>query len=239
MEGNITLDEMLKYLKKCKNNVAPGSTGFTFDFYKLFWRDLKQFIIKSVEYSFENNRLSVSQRLGIISIIPKGEKDKRYLSNWRPLCLLNSLYKLVSGTIAERIKPALNSIIHGDQKGFVAERYIGEVVRTTFDIIQFAKENNKAGLLLLIDFEKAYDSINFKFITQALKYLNFGEDLIRWVNILLNNFKAVINHCGNISDSFMIERGCRQGDPISCYLFIISIEFLAHRIRNDKDVEGF
>ena len=101
MEGKISLPEMTKYLKKCKNNVAPGSSGFTFDFFKFFWRDFKHFIIRAVDYAFENNRLSVSQSLGIISIIPKGEKDKRYLSNWRPLCLLNSLYKLISGTIAE------------------------------------------------------------------------------------------------------------------------------------------
>ena len=164
MEGRITLDEMTKYLKKCKNNVAPGSSGFSFDFYKFFWRDLKHFIIRAVDYAFENNRLAVSQSIGIVSIVPKGEKDKRYLSNWRPLCLLNSLYKLISGTIAERIKPTLNTIIHGDQKGFVEGRYIGEVVRTTFDTIQYAKDNNRTGLLLTIDFEKAYDSISFKFI---------------------------------------------------------------------------
>ena len=239
MEGKISLDELTRYLKKCKNSVAPGSSGFTFDFYKFFWRDMKQFIIRAIDFSFDHNRLSVSQRLGIINIIPKGDKDKRYLSNWRPLCLLNSLYKLVSGTISERIKPSLDNIIHGDQKGFVAGRYIGEVVRTTFDIIQYAKDTNKTGLLLLIDFEKAYDSISFKFINQALKFLNFGEQFIKWINILLSNFKAVVNHCGNISDSFLIKRGCRQGDPIACYLFIISIEFLAHRLREDIDIEGF
>ena len=91
--------------------------------------------------------------MGVINIIPKGDKDKRLLTNWRPLCLLNSMYKLISGTLAERIKPNLNTIIHPDQKGFVAGRYIGEVVRTTFDTIEFAKENNVSGLLLLIDYE--------------------------------------------------------------------------------------
>ena len=77
MEGKITLDEMTQYLKKSKNNVSPGSSGFTNEFYKFFWRDIKHFVINAVEYAFENNRLSVSQNLGIISITPKGEKDKR------------------------------------------------------------------------------------------------------------------------------------------------------------------
>ena len=239
MEGKLSLLELTNYLKKCKNNVSPGSSGFSFDFYKFFWRNLKHFIIRAVDYAFEKNRLSISQSLGIINIIPKGEKDKRYLNNWRPLCLLNSLYKIISGAIAERIKPALNSIIHNDQKGFVSGRYIGEVIRSTFDTIQFAKENNKTGLLLTIDFEKAYDSISFNFVKKCLKFLNFGSDLIKWVDILLNNFKAVVNHCGNISSRFDIARGCRQGDPIASYLFIICIEILAHKLRNDTSVRGF
>ena len=153
--------------------------------------------------------LSVTQRLGIITLIPKGEKDKTFLKNWRPLTLLNSLYKLVSGCIAERIKPHLETIIHGDQKGFVSGRYIGEAIRTTYDIIQWAKNNNKTGVLLLIDFEKAYDSLSFSFIKKCLYFFNFGDYMIRWVDILLHNFTAVISHCGNVSKKLNIERGAR------------------------------
>ena len=239
MEGKISLNELTSYLKKTKNNVSPGSSGFTNEFYKFFWRDLKYFVLNAIEFAFENNRLSITQNLGIISIIPKGEKDKRYLTNWRPLTLLNSLYKLVSGCIAERIKPVLNSIIHPDQKGFVAGRYIGEAIRTTYDIMHIAKEKNLAGLLLCIDFEKAYDSISFKYIKMCLKFFNFGSDLIKWVEILLYDFRAVINHCGNVSNSFAVGRGCRQGDPIASYLFIICIEILALKLRSDPKIEGF
>ena len=102
-------------------------------------------ITKAVNYGFEQGSLSVTQRLGIITLIPKGDKDKNYLKNWRPLTLLNTIYKMVSGCIAERIKPHLDTIIHGDQKGFVSERYIGEAIRTTYDIIEWAKANNKTG----------------------------------------------------------------------------------------------
>ena len=165
MEENLSLDELTKYLKKCKNNVAPGSSGFTFDFYKFFWSDIKHYIIRAVDYAFETNKLAKSQSLGLINIIPKGEKDKRYICNWRPLCLLNSLYKLVSGALAERIKPTLDTVINTDQKGFVAGRYIGEVVRTTYDIIQYAKDNNKVGLLLLI-LKKHMIQFHFPFLTR-------------------------------------------------------------------------
>ena len=95
MEHLISTEELTKYLKKTKNNVAPGSTGFTNEFYKFFWNDLKIMITKSINFSYDSRLLSVTQRLGIITLIPKGEKNKTFLKNWRPLTLLNSLYKLV------------------------------------------------------------------------------------------------------------------------------------------------
>ena len=149
------------------------------------------------------------------------------------------MYKLTSGCIAERIKPCLDSIIHSDQKGFIYGRYIGECIRTTFDIIEYAKTHNRTGILLCIDFEKAYDSISFAYIKKCLKFFNFGESLIKWVDIILNNFTACINHCGNISQTFNIKRGCRQGDPIAAYLFILSIEIMAIRMRQDPNLRPF
>ena len=70
-------------------------------------------------------------------------------------------------------------------------------------------------------------------------FFNFGENLVKWVNILLHNFSAVINHCGNISEKIDIARGCRQGDPIASYLFILCIKILAHKLRTEKKVGGF
>ena len=239
MEGLISTEELTKYLKSTNNNVAPGSSGFTNEFFKFFWLDLKVFVTKAINYSYEMGSLSASQRLGIITLIPKGDKDKTYLKNWRPITLLNTLYKLISGCIAERMKPHMNKIIHSDQKGFVSDRYIGEAIRTTYDLIQWAKSNNKTGVILLIDFEKAYDSLSFSFIKKSLNFFNFGPCLINWINILLKNFSAVVNHCGNISQKMSIGRGARQGDPIASFLFIISIEILAHKLRSDSSVKGF
>ena len=153
--------------------------------------------------------------------------------------ILNTIYKLVSGCIAERIKPNLDTIINNDQKGFVSGRYIGEAVRTTFDIMQYAKTKKKVGVILLIDFEKAYDSLSFSYVEKCLTFFNFGSCMINWINLLLNNFSAVINHCGNISEKFQIGRGARQGDPLASYLFIICIEILAHKLRNHEKIKGF
>ena len=143
LERDIDLKELTWYLKNTKANTSPGSSGFSNEFFKFFWRDLKTFIIKYINFSFQTGMLSVSQRLGIITVIPKGDKDKTFLKNWRPLTLLDSLYEMISGVIAGRIRPVLDTIIHGDQKGFIANRYIGEAIRSTYDILSWAKENKR------------------------------------------------------------------------------------------------
>ena len=239
LESEITLQELSNTLKHTRNDSSPGSSGFTFGFYKFFWGILGPFILKAALYSFEIGKLQNSQAIGIISLIPKGDKPKELLDSWRPITLLNCIYKLISGVLANRINKVLPNIIHSDQSGFVPGRYIGDCLRSTYDIIEWAKNNKKTGLLLLIDFKKAFDSISFRFIEKTLFFFGFGPNYVKWINILLHNFKASMNHAGNISPQFNIARGCRQGDPIAAALFILAIEILCIKLRNSTEVKGF
>ena len=84
------------------------------------------------------------QKMGIVTIIPKGDKDPRKLGNWCPLTLLNMFYKLISSILAYRLKPILDRIIIKGQQAYIIGRYIGEVTRTTYDLFQYAKTNNFA-----------------------------------------------------------------------------------------------
>ena len=239
LEKDITLQELTDALKKTKNGSTPGFSGFTYAFYKCFWRYLGKTILNAMKYSFIINKLPSSQTIGIISLLPKGEKPKQFLENWRPITLQNSIYKLMSSVISNRINLVLPTIIHNDQSGFVNGRYIGDCIRNTFDIMQWAKCKKKTGLLLLIDFHKAFDSVSFKYIDKCLQFFGFGNNFKKWINILLHNFKACINHAGNISEFFEVSRGCRQGDPIAAALFVLSIEILCIKLRSSSNVTGF
>ena len=238
-ETDISETEVAKYLKNTRNNVSPGSTGFTGNFYKFYWSKLKHIIMKAIHYSFKIGELCLVQRYGIISVIPKDKKDQLYLSNWRPLTLLNTFYKLISGVLTEKIKPALEYIIEANQKAYLKDRYIGEVTRTTYDLFAYAKQRNLPGMILLIDFEKAFDSVSHEFIISTFEIHGFGPNIIKWLKIILSNFNVATNLHGNISECFTLGRGCRQGDPISGYIFILCIEILLLQLKNNINIHPY
>ena len=222
-----------------KNNKTPGSDGFTVEFYKFFWVDLKCFIIKAINNIFEKKALPVSQRLGIICCLPKGDKPRQHLKNWRPITLLNVFYKLISGCISQRIKLTLNTLISKTQTGFISGRYIGENTRLVYDIMSHAESNNIPGLLVLVDFEKAFDSIAWSFVYKVMKLYGFGENIIQWIKILNKNFRASILQSGFLSEQIDIMRGCRQGDPAAPYIFLLCAEILSTLIKYYKEIRGF
>ena len=118
-----------------KNNKSPGSDCFTTEFYKFFWNDLKDFLVRAVNDVLTNKKLPIPQRLGIITCLPKGDKPRQYIKNWRTITLLNVFYKIISGCISKRIKSTLDILIDKTQTGFISGRYIGENTRLLYDIM--------------------------------------------------------------------------------------------------------
>ena len=206
LEGLITYSEAFETLKNMKNNKSPGSDGFTTEFLKCFWNKLGYFIIRALNYGYINNELSITQKHGIITCLPKGDKPRHFLKNWRPLTLLNVIYKIASGVISKRFKTVLNTLISEDQTGFISGRYIGENTRLIYDIMHYTEHNNIPGLLMLIDFEKAFDTISWNFIQKTLKIFNFGNSIQKWVRLFQNNIYSTVNQGGNFSKNIFIKR---------------------------------
>ena len=224
LETPISSAEVLKSLKNLKNNKSPGTTGFPADFFKFFWNDIGAFLVRSYNCSIRKGELSTSQKVGIVSILPKGNKPREFLKNWRPISLLNTTYKVFSGITANRLKAVLNTLIHENQKGFLSGHFICENTRLMYDIISQTEVQDKPGMVLLLDFEKAFDSVSWNYIIKVLQFFNFGDYFIHLIKIIFANIKLCVIQHGIFSEFFSIGRGCRQGDPASPYIFLLCVE---------------
>ena len=238
LEGYITYEELTRAAKAMKNNKSPGSDGFPVEFFKFFWNDLGHFILRCINESYDAGEFSFTQRQGIITCLPKPEKDKQFLKNWRPITLLNVIYKMASSCIANRLKKVMDKIICEEQKGFIRGRYIGENIRLLYDVIHESNIQNIKGLLLVADFEKAFDTMSRKYILDCLDLFGFGSSLKSWVKTLMNKSSALVVQNGHLTNSFPVERGCRQGDPISPYLFVIGSDLLTRLIKGNNEIQG-
>jgi hypothetical protein len=238
LEGLISIEELVSAIKKFENNKSPGSDGFTAEFIKFFFIDLKHFICRSINFGFKKGEMSITQRQGIITCIPKEGKDKRFINNWRPITLLNTIYKLASSCIAERLKSVLPDLIHEDQRGFMKNRNIGENIRLIYDTLVYVKEKNINALLLSVDFYKAFDCVSWSFIQKALAKFNFGDDIRRWISTFYSDITSCVRVNGQYSKWFNPKRGTRQGDPLSPYLFLICAEVMAIMIRENTKIKG-
>ena len=111
----------------------------------------------------------------------------------------------------------MERLIGHEQKAYIPGRFIGEVTGTTYDIFQNAKQNNLPSMIFLINFQKGFYAVSFRFLELALEVFGFGPNYKKWISIFLRGFNACTVVNGNISERFAIKRGCRQGDPICGY----------------------
>ena len=232
------MEELGQTLKQMKNGKCPGVDGFPAEFFKLFWGKLKFFILRGLNYAYRVGEMSTTLRTCIISCLPKGDKPREYLKNWRPISLLSVLYKLASATIANRLKKVLSILISKSQTGFMSGRFIGESTRLTYDIMHYVDKNNLQGMLMLIDFQKAFDSVSWSFLSNVLDFFNFGKSFCKWINVFNNNIQASILQSGFLSKFFSIQRGCRQGDPIASYLFLLCGQIMYLMVDNNLNIKG-
>ena len=117
-------------------------------------------------------------------------------------------------------------------------RSIFDTVRTIDDVLEYTKQSGQSGILVTIDFEKAFDSLDHRFPLNVLHTFNFGPSFIQWIRTFYSNVSSCVINNGFATNYFSVDRSVRQGDPLSPLLFIFSLEVIACSIRQNDKIQG-
>ena len=173
----------------------------------------------------------------LFPFLKKG-KDKRYIRNWRPVTLLNVDYKIVTKCLAKRLDKKIPVLIHETQSAFVRNRYIGDVIRLIEEVMNYTEHMNLPGILITVDLEKAFDSLEWSYLFKVLKTFDFGQSFINWIKTCYKNSESCVMNKGTSTGYFKLFRGVRQGDCISPMLFVLALEIFLISLRSEKNIKG-
>jgi hypothetical protein len=187
---------------------SPGPDGILTEFYSRYWDILGEDFTKMITHTIEIHRLLAGMTNGLITLIPK-EGDKELLSNWRPITLLNSAYKIFAKTLQIRLQGLLPDIIHEDQSAFLPLRFILDNVLIQHETISWANDSQQDLMLLKLDFTKVYDVVTWRFLFAAMRKLGIPQGFLHMVQLLFQDAKAAVSINGEVTEQFAICRGVR------------------------------
>ena len=165
-----------------------------------------------------------------VTLVPK-KSGVIAITDYRAISMVGSLYKVIAKIMSARLRKVLPRLIGDTQTAFVAGRQILDGAMIANEVVHHLKQKKKAGVLMKLDFQKAYDIVSWESLELVLEAMGFGSRWRSWVRKYLRSASISILINGSPSKPFRMERGLRQGDPLSPFLFTIIAEVLSRMLQ--------
>ncbi|WVZ77229.1 hypothetical protein U9M48_025118, partial [Paspalum notatum var. saurae] len=225
LSAKFTEKEVRDAVFQLKHNKAPGLDGFPAEFYQELWGLIKDDIMALFNEFFECKLPLFSLNFGTITLLPKGKKAKQ-IQQYRPIYLLNVSFKIFTKVVANRTNLVAEKVNRPSQTAFLVGRNIMEGVVILHKTLHELHKNKLNGVVLKLDFEKAYDKVNWSFLHQALRMKGFSPCWCQWIESIVSKGSVNIK----VNDDYG-----RQGDPLSPFLFNLVADMVAIPIFRAKD----
>ncbi|XP_058783955.1 uncharacterized protein LOC131658705 [Vicia villosa] len=218
-------DEIKEAVWDCDGSKSPGPDGFTLEFFQLCWETVMGDVFTFVKDFFLKARLIKGCTSSFLALIPKVQNPQS-LSEYRPICLVGSMYKILAKILAIRLRNVVGKLVSCNQTAFVSGRSIEDGVLVVNEVLDLAKRSKRDCAVLKVDFEKSYDRVSWKFLDYVLTKMGFGTNWLRWMEgtVFSSVMSVLIN--GSTTKDFIVEKGLRQGGPLSPFLFVLVMEVL-------------
>jgi hypothetical protein len=238
LTAKFTKKEIREAIFQMKHNKAPGPDGFPAEFYQVFWSVIKDDLLAMFEELHEEKLPIFSLNFGIITLVPKLEEVTR-IEQYRPICMLNVSFKVFTKVLANRLSLVAPKIIRPSQTAFTSGRSILEGVVMLHETLHELKRNKMNGVVLKLDFEKAYDKVNWRFLQQALRMKGFSQKWCGWIENTIKGGSVEVKVNDEVGHFFQTRKGLRQGDPLSPILFNVMADMLAVLIARAREMGHF
>ncbi|CAJ2644149.1 unnamed protein product [Trifolium pratense] len=243
-DDNLTLmepfgeEEVREVIWNCDGNKSPGPDGFNFNFFKACWSTVKHDVMAYLNEFHHSAILPKAITASFLALIPKKDHPQE-LSDYRPICLIGCLYKILSKILAARLKRVLGKLISGCQSAFLPGRQIMDGVVVLNELIDLAKRRKDECMIFKVDFERAYDTVSWNYLQRMMKTMGFAEGWLKWMKacIFESSMSVLVN--GSPTADFKVSKGLRQGDPLSPFLFLIAAEGLTGLVNKAVDIGRF
>ena len=206
LEREVTEEELDVAIRHTGDDKAPGPDGINNGVLKTLWKWIRKDCFKFMEDFLEKGIIPKGTSSSFITLVPKIQ-DPLKITDYRPISLINCSFKLISKILANRLECYLGKIIGSSQSGFIKGRQISESILIANEIEHSMKCGKIKGIILKLDFEKAFDSVDWNFLLDTLNALGFGHKWISWIKMLISSVKASVLINGSPSKEFHMNLG--------------------------------